>query len=268
MRTALSTEFRFIFLGNIGVIVPFGLLLTLLPNETATYWAWVIPQPRSAMLIGAAYFGAIFYYVLALKQNDWLQVENGLGGLILFSLVLLVATMANWNTFRPYHPLTLVWLAFYYAGPFFVPIAYRAQLARSGRAQLTGPRMAPIARAWLMARGFFYGALALLGIIFTSTLSTVWPWLIQPLEVQVFMGQVAVVGWGGIAALKDGLVWRRHRLGLLITGAIGVIQVIGQGLNRTAYDLSAPLGIGLPLMFVEWILTPLLMFFIYERRRA
>jgi hypothetical protein len=90
--------------------VPFGLLLYFLPGNTDFYWAWVIPNPRSAILIGSAYFGAIAYYALALRRNDWDEFGPGLGGLLIFSVVLLVATGAHWDKFKPYHPITLVWL--------------------------------------------------------------------------------------------------------------------------------------------------------------
>src|SRR3972149_1633223 len=61
----LSVEFRVLFWAILGVIVPFGLLLFLFPGGTGSYWAWVVPHPRSAILIGAAYVGATPYYLLA-----------------------------------------------------------------------------------------------------------------------------------------------------------------------------------------------------------
>src|SRR3970282_2201972 len=161
MRRPLIREFRLLFFAILGVIVPFGLLLYFFPGEADSYWTWSIPEPRSAMLIGAAYLGAIFYYIAALYQNDWQQVDNGLGGLILFSLVLLAATMAHWDAFRPYHPITLVWLAFYYGGPFLAPVFYRLQIERMGPATDEGISLAPGVRAWLIGPGGFYAVVEL-----------------------------------------------------------------------------------------------------------
>src|SRR3989337_2913302 len=153
MRRPLILEFRLLFYAILGVIVPFGVLLYVFPGGTAFYWTWSVPEPRSAMLIGAAYLGAISYYIAALHQNDWQQVDNGLGGLILFSLLLLAATMAHWDAFKPYHPITLVWLAFYYGGPFLAPALHHLQIERLGAAPDEGVRLAPTARAWLIGRG-------------------------------------------------------------------------------------------------------------------
>src|SRR3990170_4003625 len=162
MRQPLIREFRALFLANLGVIIPFGLLLYFFPGGTSLYWAWSIPEPRSALLIGTIYLAGVLYYITALVRNDWQQVENGLGGLILFSLVLLLATMAHWNTFKPYHPITLVWLAFYYGGPFLVPVFYRQQIERLGVVPDEGLRLAPAVRAWLIGRGVVYAVAAIL----------------------------------------------------------------------------------------------------------
>src|SRR5258708_18033668 len=102
MRSPLPSEFRFIFVAILCVIVPFGLLLYFLPTYTAVYWAWVIPIARSAILIGAGYFGAIAYYVVALRNNHWDEVQGGLGGLIAFSVLFPIATMITSHAFRPY----------------------------------------------------------------------------------------------------------------------------------------------------------------------
>ena len=261
----LAVEFRVLFWAILGVIVPCGLLLFLYPGGTASYWAWVIPHPRSAILIGAAYVGAIAYYVLALRENDWEQVRNGMGGLIVFSLVLLVATLMHWDRFRPYHVTTLVWLMFYYVGPFLVPIVGRLQ-AQGGLASAQVGTTPLGWRAWMALRAFSYLALALLGLVFATSLTGAWPWPIEPLEVRVFLGQVAIIGWTAAMAVRGGPFWRRNRLGMVLTGAIGLAQTVGLFISSTPYDWSATLGPVLPLIFVEWIATPVAMYFIYGRR--
>jgi len=273
-RTALVPEFRFIFVSILGVIVPFGLLLYLLPTQTAVYWAWVIPDPRSAMLIGAGYFGAIAYYVLALRENDWEQMRLGLGGLIIFSLVLLAATMIHWEMFRDYHLVTLVWLLFYYSGPVLVPIARRMQLnvnAKQGVPDTrgeSGDTIQPPWRTWLLARAIFFFVLAILGVIFADAISAQWPWSIRPLELRVFMGQVAIVAWNGTGVLFGFVQWRQYRLGLIFSMAVGALQLIALLINIGSYNWSAPFGIILPLIFLEWVLTPALVFATRRSSRA
>ncbi|MBI4552073.1 MAG: hypothetical protein HY710_07405 [Candidatus Latescibacteria bacterium] len=263
--STLTGEFRLLFWAILGVIVPFGLLLCLLPGQTAVYWAWVIPHPRSALLIGAAYAGAIAYYVLALRMNDWRQVESGMGGLVLFCLVLLFATLMHWEAFRPYHVTTLVWLMFYYVGPFLVPILSRLQQSRAGVLNFEGtPDLSSAWRLWLIARGFLYLTVALAGLVFTTRLTAAWPWPIDALELRVFMGQPAIIGWNAVVVVRDGVTWRRYRLGLVLTGAIGLVQLIGLVINSTPYDWSRPLGVLLPVVFAEWCLTSLILHLRYR----
>ena len=268
MRSPLTSEFRFIFVAILCVIVPFGLLLYFLPTYTAVYWAWVIPIARSAILIGAGYFGAIAYYVVALRNNDWDEVQGGLGGLIVFSVILLIATMIHWDTFRPYHIVTLVWLIFYYTGPLLVPIAYQIQAAKAGPVLGDGVFVSPGWRSWLRSRAIFYYALVVVLLLFAPAISARWPWPIGPLDLRVFAGQIGAIGWVGVLAIENDRAFDQFRLGLMLTFAIGALQLIGLILNNGVYDWSSPFGVILPLMFAEWVLTPLVMFAVYDRKKV
>lgn len=271
----ISKEFRLLYWAILGVIVPFGLLLYFFPGGTELYWAWVIPHPRSSILIGAGYVGAIAYYTLLLRENDWHQARNGMGGLIIFCIVLLIATFLHWEEFRTYHITTLVWLIFYYVGPFLVPILYRLQTQRAAAQSSTTPASDADGRSsiaqgwkfWQAARGFFYLALALFWLVSANTVSTAWPWPINALELRVFMGQVAIIGWNAVVVLQEGRQWQQFRLGQILTGAIGFMQLIGLFISSTTYSWSIGLGIVLPLMFGEWIITPLLLLQKYERAK-
>lgn len=268
----LIREFRFLFYAILGVIIPFGILLYFFPNSTEAYWAWVVPHPRSAILIGAAYLGAIAYYLLALKENDWSQTQNGMGGLVIFCVVLLIATMAHWHEFRTYFPTTLVWLVFYFVGPFMVPIAYRKQNVSAPSSSTSADAkglcdLSKVWRGWLIVRGFLYLTLAVFWLAQAEVLATVWPWQIGPLELRVFTGQLAIIGWNAIVVLTGRHSWNNVRLGLVLGGAIGFVQLIGLMLSSTLYTMSG-LGVFLPVMFAEWLVTPLLLFVNYEWKKA
>lgn len=259
----ITREIRLLFWAILGVIVPFGLLLYLVPGSTGRYWAWEISVSQSAILIGAGYLGAVVYYVLALRRNDWLQVRNGMGGLVLFSSVLLVATALHWEQFRSYHITTLVWLAFYYGGVVLVPIFYRTQPPASARIDVsaaeTGPLLADGWRTWLAVRGFLYLGLAFGLLIWAGSATGAWPWPIGELEVRVFAGQIAVVGWNAVVVVQQRRRWGDHVLGLILTGVIGVLQLIGLAVTAGSYEWSAELSVVLVLMFAEWVATPALL---------
>jgi hypothetical protein len=265
VRTTLTIEFRALLLAFLIALCYFGLLY-LLPSATSIYGAWNIANPRSSILIGAVYVAAIVYILLVLRENDWLQVRYRLGAFIVFSLVLLGATAVHWESFKAYHPATLAWLAFYYSAPLLIPLISRLQIEPAGSAAITGPQITRGWRVWLIARGIFYSLLALLIFIFADWISTIWPWAIEPLDLRVFIAQVAIIGWEGFAALREELLWRGHRLGLIFVGLIGLLQLVGLLLVTTPYHWFSVIGILLPLMFLEWVMTPLLMFAAQRRR--
>jgi len=169
---------------------------------------------------------------------------------------------------QAYHFTTLVWLLFYYVGPLVIPIFYVLQ-------QSTPPVSAaeatidvgPAWRRWLVARGFFYVALAIVGLPAAETVSAGWPWPIDALELRVFVGQVAIIGWNAVVILRGRRAWDQLRLGLLLSAAIGLAQLVGLSLSGRPYDWSLGLGLFLPAMFAEWLLTPAVMWWRLARAK-
>jgi hypothetical protein len=265
MRNTFTTEFRLVFSGLIAVIFPFGVLLYVFSTQTASYWPWIIPNARSAMLIGAVYIAAVLYFILALRADDWNLVKHDQGGLFIFLMTLVVATMVDWDKFRPYFPTTLIWLGVYYVGPLLVPIVYRLQTKDHASAPRTSKEIAPAMANWIVIRGFFYLALFFIGLLFAESLSPLLPWSIQPLELRVFSAQFALNGWRAIIVLRYGRSWEYQRLGLWLIGFLGLLQFVAVFAGATAYNWSSPLGILLPAMFLEWFGTSLALLYLYRK---
>lgn len=265
MSDRLGPDVRLIFFSLLGGLLLYGLPLYFFPADTALYWAWVIAQPRTAILLGALYLSGAIYYVLAFRLNSWRAVQHNVPTLIVFCLVLLGAAMIHWDSLRPYHPMSLLWLTSYYAALLFLPILPRVQNAEVGWGDEAGPRLAPAWRSWLVVRGVAYLGMALFGFIFAATVSMYWPWSIETMDVRMVMGQPAAVGVVSVLALRTDL-WQAHRLGVPFTGIIGGMQLVGLLLGSGPYNGSTFIGILLPLVFAEWLLTPLLLFITMRRR--
>jgi hypothetical protein len=254
---ALTPHTRRFLWATIGVIVPLAILLVLFPRHSGVYWMWAMRDPRSALLVGTVYMGATVYYALALMSDDWLEAQAGLEGLFTVSTVLLVAVVLHWEAVRPWHVMTLVWMPAYYVPLLFVPYLFRLQ---GGWTRLPRSDLVQIPRGWavwLVVRGLVYVAFAAVGFGVAGALARSWPWAIDPVEVRMFLGQPATFVAAALAALRGNLLWRRHRLHLVYVGSLGVVQLIGLLALPTPYRWASPLGVLLPLVFLEWIVTPL-----------
>ncbi|MBI5030439.1 MAG: hypothetical protein HZB51_07925 [Chloroflexi bacterium] len=264
MRNALTAEFKFLYSLVLAAILPFGLLLYFLPTQTASYWPWVIANPRSAMLIGAVYIAAVVYFLLALKTNDWYQVQADQGGLFIFLSVLVIATMTDWDKFRPYYPTTLIWLAIYYGGPLFLPFIYRLQKERM-KSITPGPDVPEPWAMWLVVRGIVYLTIFVIVLVFADAVSALWPWATNSLALRVFSAQIALNGWRAIIILKYGRDWQRQRMGSVMMVLLGLLQLGALAIGPTPYNWSSPLAILLPLMFLEWSLTSAALLYLHRK---
>jgi hypothetical protein len=263
-RRTIAPQTRVYLWLLVGVIACWGLPLYLYPQGAATYWAWQAANPRSAVLVGAIYFVSAIYYIRLAFEREWLQVRTCLKSLFVVAAWLLVVAMVEWRSFYPYRPETMLWLAAYYLPLFALPIIFRLQRERFTPDQTAGPRIARGWQNWLIVRGSVYAAAALLAFVYASDLTNMWPWPIEPVNVRMFSGQLALFGVFPAFAIEDGL-WRRLRHFFAIGGLLGVAHLVGLWTTGGAYDSSSTIGLALPLVFAEWALTSGTLWLIYGR---
>lgn len=265
MKTPLASHTRRFMFVVLAAIIPWAILLILFPRHTSVYWMWVMRDPHSAILVGAVYVGASTYYVLSMLHNDWPQTRMGLEGSFTVSLVLMLAAALHWTTIRPWHLMTLIWLPGYYAPLFFIPVLFRNEGERRSGAAPSEPTISHSWATWLTIRSFLYLAVAMVLFVFAEAFSRIWPWRIDPIEVRMFAAQPATFIWPAVAVFLSQLSWRRHRLPMFYVLALGIVQLVGLGVVSTAYEWSSFMGVLLPVVFAEWIVTPLLMLRRYGR---
>ncbi len=247
-------------------IASFGLPLYLYPAGAAGYWAWTVAEPRTAMLIGSIYFVSSIFYVLLYRQRDWLRVEMSLRSLFVVAAWLLLAAMFHWNSFYPYRPLALVWLASYYLPLFFLPILFRLQREQFGVVDdPVGPRIHGTWRTWLWARAAVSLPLAIGLFVMAPQAAAIWPWPIETVNVRMLSGQVALFGAFAGLAMKEG-AWRRLQPFMIITAMMGLAHLPAYLLPLGGYDWAAPLAWPLILMPLEWLGTSLGMLLAHRAR--
>lgn len=251
----ITTATRGFIVLVIVAIASFGVPLYLFPGRAGDYWAWTVADPRTAMLIGSVYFVPTIHYSLLLFEREWLYVQTTLRSLFVVAAYLLVVAMFHWESFYPWRPLTLSWLFSYYLPLLFLPILFRHQNERFGAPEDEGGRrIAPAWRAWFRTRAVIYAAAAVAMCAATPRVAGMWPWPIEPVNLRMFSGQVAMFGAFPAFVLLDGS-WNRMRRFMRLLGMMAVAHLLLFNLPVGPFEMSRPLAIPLMLMSVEWLAT-------------
>lgn len=263
-RDTIAPATRGFIVMVIFVIASYGILLCLFPGIAGNYWAWTVAEPRTSLLIGCLYLVPVIHYSLLLREREWIKLTTTLRSLFLISAWLTVVAMFWWSSFYPWRPFTLVWLFSYYLPLFFVPVAFRLQTERFGPTDgASGPRIALVWRGWLKTRAVVYGLVAIALFARAPAIAPWWPWPIEPVNIAMFSGQIAMFAVLPAFVIQDGS-WRRLKPFLRFISLMAVSYLVLLTLPLGAYDWNRPLALPLMLMPVEWLATTLGLYFTHR----
>lgn len=184
-------------------------LLYLLPGRTGELFAWTIAPPMTAMLLGSAYAGGVWYFSRVLVGSRWHRVGYGMPAVALFATLLAVATALHWDRFHPGHVSFVAWAALYALTPVLSVVVLLANRgADPGTPEATGPgagdlRIPAPARAVLAAVG---GAALLCGLcLFLLPVqgAAVWAWDLTPLTARVVGAVLTLPGAVNLWLLRE-----------------------------------------------------------------
>lgn len=114
-------------LGVAYLVLPFLLvalvLLYLLPERTDRLFAWTIDPPITAMFLGSAYVGGIWFFTQVVRLRRWHRVQYGFPAVVLFATLLGLATVLHWDRFHHGHVSFVAWAVLYVTTPFLALVA-------------------------------------------------------------------------------------------------------------------------------------------------
>ena len=200
--------------------------LYLHPGETEHRFAWTISSRMTAMLMGAGYGSAIFFYVRVLLGRRWHRVALGFIPTTVFTWLLLAATVLHWDKFRHGSlPFTL-WVWIYAITPILVPAVWLLNRPRDpGTREYEDAVLIRPIRAVLAGVGILLLAVAAALFLRPSALIPAWPWPLTPLTARAIAGFIALPGVAWLAIAADGR-WSAGRVAVQ-TVALGVVLLIG-----------------------------------------
>jgi hypothetical protein len=179
-------------------------LLYLLPADTEQHFAWTIDPPLTALFLGSAYIGGIWFFGRVLTVRRWHRVKYGFPAVLLFATLLSIATFVHWDRFHFGHISFLTWVTLYVTTPFLVAVVLARQWPEDRgspeQADVALPTPVRVALALLGAAALGAG-LALFA--FPAALGPVWAWDLTPLTGRIVGAVLTLPGAVNLWLLVD-----------------------------------------------------------------
>jgi len=201
------------------------LVLFLLPSQTDRRFAWTIHPTMTAMLMGAGYGSALYFFVRVLTERRWHRVALGFLPTSVFTWMMLGATFLHWDRFRHGSTPFLLWLWVYLITPVVVPAVWLVNRRRDpGTPEARDAVLPAWTRRLMVAAGV--GMLAISAWIYAVPASAIarWPWTLTPLTARAIAAFVALPGVAWLAIAADDR-WSAARV-VLGTVAIGLVLLL------------------------------------------
>lgn len=179
-------------------------LLYLLPGNTEQHFAWTIDPALTALLLGSAYAGGIWFFVRVLTVRRWHRIKYGFPAVLLFATLLAAATFLHWGRFHFGHISFFTWVALYVTTPVLVAVVlarqWREDPGTEEEADVVLPHPARYGLALLGAAALAAG-LAL--FTFPEALGSVWAWELTPLTGRIVGAVLTLPGMVNLWLLVD-----------------------------------------------------------------
>jgi hypothetical protein len=226
----------------IAILVLAWIVLFVFPTDTDHRFAWTIPSTMTAMLMGAGYGSALYFFVRVLTERRWHRVALGFLPTTVFTWMMLGATFLHWEKFRHGSAPFLLWFWVYLITPVVVPGVWLLNRGHDPGTPEEGDATFPRwIRGAMVVAGAIMCAIAAWMYLLPSSAVSAWPWALTPLTARAVASFVALPGVAWLAMASDER-WSGARV-VLGTIAIGlVLLLVAVGRAWSEFDHSSPLS--------------------------
>jgi hypothetical protein len=190
------------------VIIPFlvaaAFLLVVLPGGTEQHFSWTINPPITAMLLGSAYAGGIWFFVQVASQRRWHRVRHGFPAVLVFASLVSASTFLHWDRFHFGHLSFITWVVLYITTPVLVLIAIVLNLREDDGAP--EEHEVTIPSPWRYVLALVGAAASVTGFVLfavPSLLIGVWAWEVTPLTARIVGAVLTLPGMVNVWMLWD-----------------------------------------------------------------
>lgn len=229
-----------------AVVLPFlaaaWILLYLLPNDTDALFAWTIAPSLTAMLLGSAYVGGIWFFVQVLRAGRWHRVKYGFPAVLVFAALLAVATLVHWDRFHFGHISFLTWVTLYLTTPVLVAVAIVLNWGADPRADDERDYAIPLVpRFAIAAVGLVSLICGVVIFIAPGLVAGAWAWELTPLTTRVVGAVLTLPGMVNLWMLRDAR-WSAFRwiFQAQIVSLVFIVVALVVARGDLAASLAAP----------------------------
>jgi len=223
------------------LVVAFAILYGA-PTDTARLFAWEIRPPMTAMMLGAAYAGGVWFFARAVRARRWSQVAAGFPAVGGFAAILGASTLLHWDRFVHASLAFVLWTILYLTTPFLVLGSWwRQERVAAGRRPVASIRLPRVPRLLFAGIGGGMVVVSLGLFVAPAALGGAWPWPLTALTTRVMSALFVLPGIVGIGVGLDGR-WSVARY--LVEAqllAVGLI-VAAPLLHGEGIDTASPLA--------------------------
>ena len=234
MDKLLSSFAKLVLLGAGGLAVIAGPVLYFFPSDTEAYFAWTIRQPLTPVYMGASYFAGIGN-LLAIRANRWSLARVQVPAIIVFSFLMLVATLLHIPIFNWSHLIAWAWLAVYVVSPVAALVLFLQMEREFQSPAFESKRLPALFSPVMLTFTILYGVLGLLLFLLPNQMAALWPWSLTPLTSRVIGGW-----WFSGAALQFMLAKQETlhtaQVGLFANLLVTSLLLIGALLHWNDFD--------------------------------
>ena len=215
---------RLLYLASLLTFIA-GIQLYILTESTDRFFAWTIAVPLTAAFLGANYLASALLTFFSARKQWWVQARTTLPSVLVFTTLLLVATLLHYDKFHWNSIFGWAWLIVYVAVP---PLLLYLMFLQWRSPGTNAPRQFPMP-FWLRTLLFFEGLyLVGLGIwMFWMPVEAApyWPWKLTPLTARAVASWLCGIGISSIQVPIEN-DWDRVGPPLVTYTTIGLLQVI------------------------------------------
>ena len=197
-RSVLSPATRLLLMVFGALTALAFLALFVLAAHTDRYFAWTITPPATAAFLGGAYAAGCVGVVLGLRSGRWPAIRVPYVGILVFTLVTLVATLRHLDRFHFDTPGAVarsaawLWLVVYV----LIPIAMVTMLVRQERGPGVREHERPPPLGLLLVGVQSVVLIAVGTALFAGPASArlLWPWPLTPLTARMVAAWLVAFG--------------------------------------------------------------------------